>query len=208
MPQPDDAIIRKTRLLPLVSLKDHPRNYRTHPEDQLAHLVASIEAHGLYRNIVVAKDLTILAGHGMAAAARKVGLKSVPCAVLDLDPMEPRALKVLAGDNGVQHLAEDDDRALADLLRQIKDEDETGLLGTGYDEAMLAMLAMVTKPASEIADFTAAAEWAGMPAYEPQPEWSLTLRFHSEDDRDGAARLLALSVSAYQKSYWWPAKDA
>ncbi len=31
-------------------LKPHPRNYRTHPEDQLAHLVASIEEHGFYRN--------------------------------------------------------------------------------------------------------------------------------------------------------------
>ena len=141
MPQPDDAIIRKTRLLPLVSLKDHPRNYRSHPADQLAHLVASIEAHGLYRNIVVARDLTILAGHGIAAAARIAGLKSVPCAVLELDPDEPRALKVLAGDNGVQHLAEDDDRALADMLRQIQETDPTGLLGTGYDETMLATLA-------------------------------------------------------------------
>jgi ParB-like chromosome segregation protein Spo0J len=48
----------------LTDLKPHPRNYRTHSDDQLKHLIQSIKEHGFYRNVVVIKDGTILAGHG------------------------------------------------------------------------------------------------------------------------------------------------
>lgn len=45
-------------------LKPHPRNYRGHPDDQLAHIERSIRDNGVYRNVLVARDYTILAGHG------------------------------------------------------------------------------------------------------------------------------------------------
>jgi hypothetical protein len=56
---------KTTELIAIKELKPHPRNYRSHPEDQLVHLVNSIKQHGFYRNVVVAKDNTILAGHGV-----------------------------------------------------------------------------------------------------------------------------------------------
>ena len=46
-------------------LKPHPRNYRDHPQDQIDHLIQSIRENGFYRNVVVANDNTILAGHGV-----------------------------------------------------------------------------------------------------------------------------------------------
>ena len=45
----------------LSDLKEHPRNYKTHPEDQLQHIISSIEEDGFYINIVIAKDNTLLA---------------------------------------------------------------------------------------------------------------------------------------------------
>src|SRR5262245_35987685 len=125
-------------LVNLDDLRAHPRNYRQHPEDQLAHLEHSLREHGFYRNVVVARDLTILAGHGIVTAARRVGYASVPVHRLDLDPSSPKALKILAADNELPRFAETDDRALSELLRQIREEDVSGLLGTGYDEMMLA----------------------------------------------------------------------
>jgi hypothetical protein len=189
----------------LTALRSHPRNYKTHPDDQLAHLQESIREHGLYRNIVVARDNTILAGHGVVAAARRMGYETVPVVRLDLAPEEPRALKVLAGDNEVMHLGERDDRALSELLKEIKDTDLDGLLGTGYDEMMLATLALVTRPESEIKDFDEAAHWAGMPGYAPEAEPpSILVKFGSESDRDDFVRRLGLRLGENARQTWWP----
>ena len=116
------------------TLKDHPRNYRTHPDDQLDHIIASIKQHGFYRNIVIAKEGTILGGHGVTKAAKKMGLDSVPVIRLNISPNSSQALKVLAGDNGIAHLGEVDDRMFTEILKEIKEIDIEGLIGTGYTD--------------------------------------------------------------------------
>ena len=82
---------------------------------------------------MVAEDSTILAGHGVVIAAKKMGLKTVPIIRLKVAADDPRALKVLAGDNEIGHLGEVNDRALTDLLKDLQSA-ENGLLGTGYDD--------------------------------------------------------------------------
>ena len=133
--------------IPIADLKPHPRNYRQHPADQIEHIKASITDHGLYRNVVIARDGTILAGHGVVLASREMGLKTVPVIRVDLDPDDPKAIKILTGDNGISHLGEVDDRLLTELLKGLQ-ETAGGLLGTGYDDAMLANLIFVTRPQS------------------------------------------------------------
>jgi hypothetical protein len=199
----------KAKLVPITQLKPHPRNYRAHPDDQLDHLVESIKEHGFYRNVVAAKDWTILAGHGVVLAAKKLGLPEVSVIRLDLDPEDPRALKLLVGDNELGHLAEIDDRALTELLKGIKDLDVNGLLGTGYDEAMLANLVFVTRPASEVRSQNEAGEWAGMPDLGQNPEkFQLVITFGSEDDREAFVKQQALTISKVAgrvSSCYWPA---
>lgn len=72
-----------------------------------------------YKPIVIARDGTILAGHGIAEAARPLGIETVPVTRLDLDPDDPKALKILVDDNKVSGLAEQDDRALSEMLRGV-----------------------------------------------------------------------------------------
>jgi ParB-like chromosome segregation protein Spo0J len=180
------------------ALKEHPRNYRKHPEDQLKQIMASIEAHGFYRNVVVAKDNTILAGHGIVLAAKKLGKTRVPVIKLDIAADDPRALKVLTSDNEISRLAETDDRALTELLKEILSSATDGLLGTGFNEEQLAALAMVTRPASEMKNMDAAAEWLGMPEYEEGgTPIKLVISFLSEADRD---RFVALHEIKLDKS--------
>jgi len=197
--------------VPLAELRSHPRNYRTHPDDQLDHLAESIRRNGLYRNVVAARDGTVLAGHGVVAAAARLGYTELPVVRLDLDPLEPRALKILAGDNEIAHLGEVDDRALSEILKEIQDRDtDLGLLGTGYDAAMLANLVFVTRPQSEIADRDEAALWAGMPAYDPDEldaPVRLLLLLRSTEDRAEVARLLGLALTDKTRSTWWPPKE-
>ncbi len=186
-------------------LKDHPQNYREHNEDQLAHIEASIKKNGIYKNIVVAKDYTVLAGHGVTKTIRKMGLKQIPVVRLNIAPDSTAALKILTGDNEISRLAEIDDRELSGILKKIKDS-EAGLIGTGYDEMMLANLVMVTRPESEIADINEAAEWVGMPAYqESLSEFKVTVNFKTKKDRDDFLKLIG-QENANQTRLWWPAK--
>jgi hypothetical protein len=204
----DDAPI----LIAVDQLKEHPRNYRQHPDDQLEHIAKSIETHGFYRNVVAARDLTILAGHGVVRAAKKLGIAEVPTVRLDLDPMEPRALKLLAGDNEMGNLALVDDRALTEMLKGIMIDDADGLLGTGFDEMQLAALTMVTRTAAEIGDKNEAAEWLGLPEYKPgDPPVTMAISFRNEEDRETFLKKMGISHNDVLHwktkktiSTWWP----
>jgi len=59
--------------VPIHLLKPHPQNYRSHPADQLEHIKQSIREYGIYRNIVVAEEYTILAGPGVVTTKRRYG---------------------------------------------------------------------------------------------------------------------------------------
>lgn len=132
-------------------LKPHPQNYREHPEDQVDQLVESIEQHGFYRNVVVARDLTILAGHGVVQACTKMGRKTIPVVRLDVDPDSVAAKKVLAGDNYLSSFDDDDPALLVELLKVIREE-EGDLEGTGFDDRMLAELVQGLDPEPSNAD--------------------------------------------------------
>jgi hypothetical protein len=196
--------------IPLADLTPHPRNYRRHPPDQLAHLAESLRTHGFYRPIVVASDLTILAGHGIALAAVEAGYVDAPVIRLPIAPDSPSALKLVAGDNEAGRLAEVDDRALADLLKDVMDAES--LLGTGYDDAMLANLVYITRDASEIRDMDAAAQWVGMPEFDAPRSPRLIVSFDNEDDRSKFVAKHKLTVTKALVSTpvwqaWWPTRD-
>ena len=74
---------------------------------------------------------------------------------------------------------------------------------------MLANLVMVTRPASEIADFDAAAEWVGLPEYEDgeQSKFKLIITFREADDRELFANTFKLQIDKKQERVWttrWP----
>jgi hypothetical protein len=195
----------------LSELKAHPRNYRQHTEDQLEHIVASLKGAGVYRNVVVAEDNTILAGHGVIKAAGQIGMESFPVIRLPVAPDSVEAIKVLTGDNEIARMAFQDDRALTELLKEVRDATSAeGLIGTGYDEKMLAALAMVTRPKSEIADLDKAAEWVGMPEFPDFDDpFKVTVNFETEDDKMKFFKLLGYEdrVTEKTKKVWYPWKD-
>lgn len=136
---------RKAKSVAVADLRPHPKNYKQHPEEQLDHLVRSLEENGQYRNVVIAEDDTILAGHGVVLAAQRMGLGKVLAVRMPWSPDDPRALKLLALDNEVARLAPHDDNALADLLREVQAA-EIGLLGTGFDDGALDALIAACRP--------------------------------------------------------------
>ena len=130
-----------TKLLPYV------RNARQHSEEQIARIAASIAEFGFVNPILTGVDGVLVAGHGRLAAARKLGLPTVPVVVLDhLTPTQRRAL-VLA-DNRLAELATWDDALLRVELEALQDEG-FDLDLTGFDADALAELLADEEPQIE-----------------------------------------------------------
>lgn len=71
----------KVEQWPIEKLVPYAKNSRTHSEDQIAQLAASIKEWGFTSAILVDEDGGIIAGHGRVMAARKLGLASLPVMV-------------------------------------------------------------------------------------------------------------------------------
>ncbi len=66
---------------PIGRLIPYARNARTHNEEQVAQIAASIREWGWTNPVLVAEDGTIIAGHGRVLAARKLRISDVPVMV-------------------------------------------------------------------------------------------------------------------------------
>lgn len=114
------------------------RNARTHSESQIAQIAASIKEFGFLSPILIAEDNTILAGHGRLAAARKLGLKQVPC-VKESHLTETQRRAYIIADNKLSLNAGWDDEMLAIELSELQGADfELDLLG--FDESELSSI--------------------------------------------------------------------
>jgi ParB-like chromosome segregation protein Spo0J len=62
----------------LESLVPFARNPRTHSDEQVAQIAASIKEFGFTNPILLDGDNGVIAGHGRLAAAKLLGLKAAP----------------------------------------------------------------------------------------------------------------------------------
>ncbi|WP_028770769.1 site-specific DNA-methyltransferase [Silanimonas lenta] len=132
---------------PIDKLLPYARNARQHSDEQIAQIAASIAEFGFVNPILTGADGVLVAGHGRLAAARKLGLPTVPVVVLDhLTPTQRRAL-VLA-DNRLAELATWDDALLRIELEALQD-DGFDLDLTGFDADALAELLADEEPQIE-----------------------------------------------------------
>jgi len=123
---------------PTTKLVPYARNARTHTEAQIAQIAASIAEFGFTNPILAEGDGVIVAGHGRLAAARKLGLASVPVVVLEhLTPTQRRALVI--ADNRIAENAGWDEAMLRVELEALQTEG-FDLDLTGFDAEALADL--------------------------------------------------------------------
>ena len=116
----------------------YARNPRTHSDEQVAQIAASIDEYGFVNPILVDPDGRIIAGHGRALAARKLGYTHVLVIVLGhLTPKQKRALRL--ADNKLALNASWDLEKLRLELEALAEE-RFNLQLTGFDEDELAEL--------------------------------------------------------------------
>ena len=70
---PDYKKINIEKLIP------YARNSRTHADEQVAQIAASIKEFGFTNPVLIDADGGIIAGHGRVMAARKLGIEIIPC---------------------------------------------------------------------------------------------------------------------------------
>jgi DNA modification methylase len=69
----------EVQYLPIETLVPYARNARTHSDEQIDQIVASIREFGWTNPILIDGNGGILAGHGRVLAAQRLGMASVPC---------------------------------------------------------------------------------------------------------------------------------
>jgi DNA modification methylase len=157
---------------PMDKLLPYVRNARQHSDEQIAQIAASIAEFGFVNPCLVGADGVLVAGHGRLAAARKLGLSTVPVVVLDhLTPTQRRAL-VLA-DNRLAELSTWDDALLRIELEALQDEG-FDLDLTGFDADALAELLAGEEPEHEgQTEDDAVPEMPEEPVSKPGDVWRL-----------------------------------
>ena len=129
----------------------YARNARTHSDEQVARIAASIKEFGWTNPIIIDGENGIVAGHGRTLAARKLGLTEVPCIELkNLTETQKRAY--ILADNRLALDAGWDNEMLALELGDLKDAG-VDLELTGFsDEELDELLATPTENANGDAD--------------------------------------------------------
>jgi len=85
----------KVELWPIERLTPYIRNSRTHSEEQVMQVVASIREFGWVNPVLAGPDGVLIAGHARVMAARRLSMTEVPVIVLShLTPTERRALVI------------------------------------------------------------------------------------------------------------------
>lgn len=146
------------------------RNARTHSDEQVTQIAASIAEFGFVNPILVGADDVIIAGHGRLLAAKRLGLAEVPVIVIDhLSDAQRRAL-IIADNRLAENAGWDEAMLRAELVALQEESYDLDLLGFAEDELGRLLDAMDT----EVAE---AQEATNEPAAQAQASSTLAERF-------------------------------
>lgn len=124
----------KIEMIDIARLRPYPSNARTHSDEQIDQIAASIREFGFTNPVLIDASHQIIAGHGRVEAARRIEMWEVPCLRLDeLDDAQRRAY--IIADN---KLAENSGWDMSLLRIELGDLDaegfDCGLLGFSEEE--------------------------------------------------------------------------
>ncbi|OQA29789.1 MAG: ParB-like nuclease domain protein [Betaproteobacteria bacterium ADurb.Bin341] len=114
---------KHTERLELVSIDKlipYANNARTHSDEQIKKIQASLREFGFVNPVLIDKDCGIIAGHGRVEAAKREGMTEVPCVWVEhLTEAQKRAY--ILADNKLAELAGWDAKMLSSELDALTD---------------------------------------------------------------------------------------
>ena len=200
---------------PIDHLIPYASNARTHSDEQIAQIAASIAEFGFNNPVLVDERGEIIAGHGRVLAARKLGLETAPVIVLaHLSEAQRRAFRL--ADNRIAQNAGWDEALLREELAALREADFE-LDVTGFDlEEIERLLAQPESAAADGAE-DAAPEVAEEAVTRPGDLWVLgthrllcgdaTVLEDVERVLDGALADMCFTDPPYNVDYGNSAKD-
>jgi ParB-like nuclease domain len=166
----------ENKIMSVEDLIPYALNTRTHSDDQVAQIAASIRAFGFTNPVLIDEQNNLIAGHGRVMAARKLKMTEVPAVVVTgLDDRKRRAL--IIADNKLALNAGWDEDALRIELEDLG-ADFGALMGFSQDE----LVALLKSDTDEDNEYT---KKVSAPVYEPTgPKPELEEMFNDEKTRD------------------------
>ena len=113
-------LVTKVKVLPVGELNGYENNPRKIDAVAIDTVANSIREFGFKVPLIIDKDNVIVAGHTRLAAAKKLGMKEVPCIVADdLTAEQAKAFRLV--DNKTSELSVWDFEKLEDEIRALTD---------------------------------------------------------------------------------------
>jgi len=140
---PADSVIRRK----ISSIIPYARNSRTHSDEQIAQIAASINEWGFTTPILIDESGEVIAGHGRLLAAQRLGLEEVPTMTAAGWSDAQKKAYVIA-DNKLALNAGWDDEILKIEMQELGDLN-FDLTLTGFEIEEMASLFDLGEPISE-----------------------------------------------------------
>ena len=125
---------RQVKLVSIDSLKGYGKNARTHSEAQIAQIMASLREFGWTNPVLISPKMGVIAGHARLEAARRLGMKEVPCIILDGLTDAQRRAYVIADNKLALNAGWNEDLLREELLELKSMEFDMDLLGFDPEE--------------------------------------------------------------------------
>jgi len=151
--------------IPLEQLIPYVNNSRTHSDEQVSQIAASIKEFGFNNPVLVDKDNGIIAGHGRVQAARRLGLTEVPCVRLEHLTETQRKAYIIADNRLALNAGWDNELLTIELNDLLADNFALELLG--FDPAELKDLLDPVEPTEGLTDEDAVPEAPEEPKTKP-----------------------------------------
>jgi DNA modification methylase len=165
----------KIEMWPVADLAPYVKNARTHPQEQVDQIAASMERFGFTMPMLVAESGTIIAGHGRLMAALQLGMAEVPVMIARGWSDEDRRLYTLA-DNRLAETSEWDPETLQiewDELRALGLGDDLSMIGFSEDDLKDILPAALVEVAGGLTDPDDVPEVPEAPVTRPGDLWIL-----------------------------------
>ena len=122
--------IKQSRIIDLTLYKGNPR---VHSEIQIERLVNSLKEFGFTNPVLVDDTGNVIAGHGRIAAAKKIGLETVPTITLSHLSEDQRKAYIIADNQLALNSSWDDDLLKIELEKLSENGFDLSVLGWGDD---------------------------------------------------------------------------
>jgi ParB-like chromosome segregation protein Spo0J len=174
-PWPADRVERRR----VADLVPYARNARTHSDEQVAQIAASIEAFGWTIPVLVDEAGELIAGHGRVLAAKRLGIEKVPAMVARGWSQAQKAAYVIADNQLALNAGWDEDLLRIEIGALDDLGFDTDLLG--FDAAFLAGMLAEPAPASGDPDDVPDVDESAPAVSRPGDVWLLGASFECEE---------------------------